>query len=330
MLIAGIGRGTKCLTDFLGCTKTYEAVLLFGVATDTYDRLGKIVARAPFGHVTRERVEEALAKFRGKIMQRPPVYSALRVEGKRLYEYAREGKEVPIEIQERPVEVLDLEAIEWFEGETHSHKFPEQEAGKEEKVAAKILMSTGDGAGDSDLKRKRDGDESNSINIEPTLGPKKAKTSPEALMSGALASLPESRDTETDADPTSGIPGQEADTQAAASSDGEASISPSPNPPAVKLRMTVTSGFYVRSLCHDLGAAVDSLGIMAELVRTRQGEFELYKNVLEYDDLAKKEVVWGPKVEAMLRDWMNKEGWLSSEDKASQNPQADRPEAVEA
>lgn len=74
-------------------------------------------------------------------------------------------------------------------------------------------------------------------------------------------------------------------------------------PPAAKLRMTVTSGFYVRSLCHDLGAAVGSAALMAELERTQQGQFELGKNVLEYSDLERGESVWGPKVEAMLDDW---------------------------
>jgi tRNA pseudouridine55 synthase len=72
--------------------------------------------------------------------------------------------------------------------------------------------------------------------------------------------------------------------------------------------MTVTSGFYVRSLCHDLGMAVDSLAFMASLVRTRQGDFELGKNVLEYGDLEKGEEVWGSKVQAMLEEWQAKEG----------------------
>ncbi|KAK3069617.1 pseudouridine synthase pus4, partial [Teratosphaeriaceae sp. CCFEE 6253] len=83
-------------------------------------------------------------------------------------------------------------------------------------------------------------------------------------------------------------------------------LSPDATPcpaPAVRIRMTVTSGFYVRSLAHDLGAAVGSLGIMASLVRTRQGQFELGRNALEYGDLAKGEEVWGEVVEEMLREW---------------------------
>lgn len=77
-------------------------------------------------------------------------------------------------------------------------------------------------------------------------------------------------------------------------------------PPAVRLRMTVTSGFYVRSLCHDLGVAVNSTALMAELKRTRQGEYQIGENTLEYADLERGEEVWGPKVERWLRDWQEK------------------------
>ena len=101
VLIMGVGKGTKQLQGFLECTKSYEATILFGAATDTYDVLGKVLRRAEYKHVTKEGVEKALAGFRGNIMQRPPIYSALRMEGKRLYEYAREGKEIPREIEER-------------------------------------------------------------------------------------------------------------------------------------------------------------------------------------------------------------------------------------
>lgn len=70
--------------------------------------------------------------------------------------------------------------------------------------------------------------------------------------------------------------------------------------------MTVTSGFYVRSLCHDLGPAVGSLATMANLVRTRQGEFELGKNVFNYQDLEKGEDHWAPQIQQMLDNWVPK------------------------
>ncbi|KAI2117224.1 pseudouridine synthase pus4, partial [Ophidiomyces ophidiicola] len=140
VLITGVGKGTKQLNNFLACTKSYEAVVLFGAATDTYDRVGKVVSRAPYEHVTREKVEEALKGFRGKIMQRPSIFSALKVQGKKLYEYAREGKEPPVEIAERPVEVSNLEIVEWYEPGTHSWTWPTEEAGGAEKdIATKLI-----------------------------------------------------------------------------------------------------------------------------------------------------------------------------------------------
>jgi tRNA pseudouridine55 synthase len=77
-----------------------------------------------------------------------------------------------------------------------------------------------------------------------------------------------------------------------------------PQPAAVKISMTVTSGFYVRSLAHDLGKAVGSCALMSELVRTRQGDYELApEKTLEYKDLEAGEEVWGPKVQGFLEKW---------------------------
>jgi len=84
-------------------------------------------------------VEKALEQFRGKIMQLPPLYSALKMNGKPLYEYAREGRQIPREIEKRPVEVQELELLEWMEGGTHDHKLPTEEAGKAEVAVAEKL-----------------------------------------------------------------------------------------------------------------------------------------------------------------------------------------------
>jgi len=130
VLIVGVGGGTKALGRFLECTKSYECTVLFGVTTDSYDSHGKVVGRAPYEQITREKVEEALQQFKGDIMQKPPVFSALRVKGKRMYEYAREGGEIP-EVKERPVTVLDLELVGWLEGGKHDFKWPTEEASKE-------------------------------------------------------------------------------------------------------------------------------------------------------------------------------------------------------
>ena len=316
VLIIGVGKGTKQLQQFLECTKSYEATVLFGVATDTYDAVGKVLSKAPYSHVTREGVERALEKFKGRIMQRPPLYSALRVQGKRLYEYAREGKEVPVEIQERPVEVKELEIMEWLSPGSHNYQWPTEEAPTEEKeVAEKLLQiinidgSSTERHGETDelrtedvssgTKRKRLEDEDDIFVSEKEPALKRHEDDSKLCMSGGL---PPPEDIEI-AVPEPVIP-----TFLSNNPDKEAPAQPEANPPAVKLRMTVTSGFYVRSLSHDLGAAMNSLAIMSQLVRTSQGIFELGRNVLDYEDLGKGEEVWGPKVERMLEKWNERDG----------------------
>ena len=288
VLILGVGRGTKALSRFLECTKSYEAVVLFGAATDTYDSVGKVVGRKSYDHVTKKIVEEALNKFRGKIMQRPPIFSALRVQGKHLYEYAREGKKVPVEIEERPVEVQSLNMVEWMDGGTHEYHWPEEEAPKEEKkVVDKVLHLDAE----TGTKRKRDDDtENGELEPEEQPSPKRSKSSPDIAATDAIGD---------DAFGTDNSPNQPTNLS---------SKPKAPCPaPACRIRMTTTSGFYVRSFSHDLGAAVNSLGLMASLVRTRQGDFELGTNVLEYDDLAKGEEVWASQIGGMLTEWNDKE-----------------------
>ena len=294
VLVVGVGSGTKQMQSFLHCTKTYDTVLLFGAASDTYDVKGKIIGKAPYAHVTREKVEQALSQFRGNVMQKPPVFSAIRVDGKRMYEYAREGGKIP-EVALRPVEVSELELLEWYEGGSHGFQWPEDEAPEEEKVLAEKLLHISDKEGASgrrDRKRKLESDGEDGAGddhpkrarqVEPDLEPSTDQAAtPRPLMSGALKPL--------SPDPTSTEPVQKP-------------TAAHPRPPAARLRLTVSSGFYVRSLCHDLGAAVGSLGMMASLVRSRQGEFEVGKNVFEYGDLQKGEEVWAPRVRELLEAW---------------------------
>ena len=307
VLIMGIGKGTKQLQGFLECTKSYEATILFGAATDTYDVLGKVLRRAEYKHVTREGVQEVLARFRGNIMQRPPIYSALRMQGKRLYEYAREGKEVPREIQERPVKVEELEIIEWLDGGTHASSLPKEEAEMEAKeLAEKVLKLDGAvnisekavGKDVNGAKRKRELDDVDDISISHKKRAREdEEVNPQTLMSGALQSA-----NGKPPDPAESVDSAMADADGH-DSPQQKSIPSDKGPPAVKLRMTVTSGFYVRSLSHDIGEAVGSLACMSELVRTRQGDFELGKNVMDYEELGKGEDIWGPQVEKLLEGW---------------------------
>ena len=296
VLILGINSGTKSLSNFLGCTKSYECVVLFGKATDTYDTEGKVVARKGYEHITKDMVEAALTKFRGKIMQKPPIFSALKVNGKKLYEYAREGKEVPMEIEARDVETEVLEMTEWMEGGTHSYHWPEVEADTSEKeLANKVLHLDGDKTPEPENLKASEGE-------APGAGEKRKR---EETVGGAVEpeGVPESKRTKAEGE-SEDVSGALPETSSTGDAQPAAPTQRDPCPaPACRLRMTVTSGFYVRSLCHDLGAAVDSLGLMASLARTRQGEFELGKNVFEYEDLEKGEEHWAPQIQQMLDNW---------------------------
>ncbi|KAI9734472.1 MAG: hypothetical protein M1818_006861 [Claussenomyces sp. TS43310] len=292
VLIAGIGKGTKVLHDFLTCTKTYETIVLFGASTDTYDRDGKILKKGPYQHLNREIVEKALEQYRGTFMQLPPLYSALKMDGKPLYEYAREGKEIPRQIQKREVTVHELELLEWFEGGTHKHQMPAEEAGKPERELAEKLWQV-----------EREQDTKDDV-INSAGKKRRLEETPAELISENPALRRKTEQLEEDgsviAEGLEAAGGPTADNR---STETEKTSSVDAGPPAAKIRMTATSGFYVRSLCHDLGQALGSQALMAELIRTRQGQFELGKNVLEYEELAKGEETWGPQVERMLDEW---------------------------
>lgn len=110
LLVVGIGRATRLLRFVQAAPKRYVATVQFGVATDSLDAAGAIVSRDPMP-VSPERVEEVLTRFTGSIMQIPPMVSARKVEGRRLYELAREGVEV--EREARPVAIHDLRLVEF-------------------------------------------------------------------------------------------------------------------------------------------------------------------------------------------------------------------------
>jgi tRNA pseudouridine55 synthase len=104
-----IGEGTKVLPFLLDADKSYEAVLRFGVETDTLDVTGQILAQYPVGDLSAIAIEDALAGFRGPIEQVPPMYSALKRDGRPLYSYARAGETV--ERDARRVTIHELEMI---------------------------------------------------------------------------------------------------------------------------------------------------------------------------------------------------------------------------
>lgn len=100
-----VGRATRGVEFFEHAEKTYDTVLLLGRTTDTQDVTGTVLAEKTV-HLSPADIEEVLPRFRGDILQVPPMYSALKVNGKKLYELARKGQEV--ERQPRPITVFEL------------------------------------------------------------------------------------------------------------------------------------------------------------------------------------------------------------------------------
>ena len=103
-----VGRGTRGVEFFEHAEKIYETVLRPGMTTDTEDITGTVLTQTEV-NVTAEMVEAVLPQFRGDIMQVPPMYSALKVDGQKLYDLARKGKEV--ERQPREIEIFELECL---------------------------------------------------------------------------------------------------------------------------------------------------------------------------------------------------------------------------
>ena len=105
-----VGRATRGVEFFEHAEKTYEAVVRFGIATDTEDITGTVLEEKEV-HISEEEFLGILPQFRGKIQQIPPMYSALKVNGQKLCDLARKGKEV--ERQAREIEIFKLECLEF-------------------------------------------------------------------------------------------------------------------------------------------------------------------------------------------------------------------------
>ena len=108
-----VGRATRAVQYATDGKKEYRAVLRLGLVTDTQDVTGAVLSQRA-ADVSREVLEAVLPQFRGEIFQVPPMYSALKVDGKKLYELARKGREV--ERQPRPITIHELELGEQLGG----------------------------------------------------------------------------------------------------------------------------------------------------------------------------------------------------------------------
>lgn len=299
ILIIGVGGGTRRLPDFLLSKKTYVTTVLFGKGSDTYDIVGKNIAESPYQHITRELVEKHLEQFRGKIKQVPPIYSALKINGMKAYEYARSGQELPRELETRDMEVTECKLLEFYEGGHHDFRWPANEADAEEKEVARKFLGEAEASPISkdcvdSNEGTRQSDEQNAKDLNGA--------APSALSVPAPTIQKNQYDNQLSPEAKAALHTHEIPI-----------LSSTPCPaPAARFRLTVSSGFYVRSFAHDLGRAVGSLGMMASLVRSNQAGFSCTADepnttqALTYGELESGEEVWGPRVQSMLEEWTRK------------------------
>ncbi len=111
VLVICLGYATRLSEYAMQSTKKYRATVHLGVETDTYDAEGEILSESDASHITLEQVKTAFQPYIGDIQQMPPMFSAIKKDGKKLYELAREGKE--IERETRPVTIHKIEVIDW-------------------------------------------------------------------------------------------------------------------------------------------------------------------------------------------------------------------------
>lgn len=159
LLVLCVGKATKQVESLMKQDKTYEVELTLGMTSTTGDKEGELEMVAPsdseWEPPTRAQLDEVLSQFKGKIQQVPPAFSALKVNGKRAYDLAREGK--PVELAARTVTIYSIESVNyeypkvWFTTRVGSGTYIRS-------LAKDIGDSLGCGAYMSELRRTSIGD----------------------------------------------------------------------------------------------------------------------------------------------------------------------------
>lgn len=112
VLVICTGRATRDITSIQNGVKEYVADMRLGQTTPSFDLETQVDREFPWQHITRELVEETLPRFTGDILQVPPVFSAVKVDGKRAYNLARKGKDVELKAKELRIDELELLSFE--------------------------------------------------------------------------------------------------------------------------------------------------------------------------------------------------------------------------
>ena len=111
LMLLGFGKGTKALNEISRLSKRYRAVIRFGVVTDSFDRTGTVLEESDTKHLQFAEIEQAVLALTGEIMQVPPMYSAKKVNGVRLYKLAR--KNIEVQRQPQQVHIYGARILKW-------------------------------------------------------------------------------------------------------------------------------------------------------------------------------------------------------------------------
>jgi tRNA pseudouridine55 synthase len=109
VLVLLLGKATKLFSKFVGFDKAYRATLILGTATTSADTEGEIIEQKPYEHVTQKQVEDVFKGFVGEIEQVPPMVSAVKVGGRKLYQLARKGIEIERKARQIRIDCLKIE-----------------------------------------------------------------------------------------------------------------------------------------------------------------------------------------------------------------------------
>lgn len=255
ILIVGVGTGTKKLQDYLNnSTKTYETKALLGISTTTGDSEGEILTRNPIEHITKDMVRSIPEKFVGDLQQTPPIFSALKLNGKPLHEYAREGIPLPEPIKSRKVKVNQFDLFE-EDLLTTDHEYITLTSELDENgKPLETLLANNPTLNDSPLYFS-----DQYLEKHPN-----EKNPPKPINLDQDEKLPEKL-------------------------------------PLIHFSASVSSGTYIRSLVSDVGRALQSSAYMVMLIRTKQGEWEIGKNVFTLQDFTDRDQrIWGPVLKKVL------------------------------
>ncbi|KAG0294897.1 hypothetical protein BGZ96_000221 [Linnemannia gamsii] len=279
-----------------GSSKVYIAEARLGYSSTTLDSTGSLIDQQPTDHVTKERLLDALQAFKGEISQTPPLYSALNMDGKRLYDYAREGIPLPREIPSRRVQIYGLDLLSYPDEvpdpclQEFGFRFGHTATPNSESDSSVVVNDDNSNimSGDENKKNTTAG----SINVkedtqEDVQGKKKKTFRPKKFTDPVLT------------DPNH-----------------------VPIPPACKgdkslyfhIRVHCSSGTYIRTLIADIASHLGTVGLMTDLLRVEQSGFRLGESAAtlemkECEDLERVEEaiqagnkIWGERIARQQRE----------------------------